>query len=139
MNVNELVADAAERAGANGAAPVGAQLDPSAPWVIGNIARLERALVVFATVLGGDVSMTASQTDGVIRGERVVRVDVRGDGPLAPPAAAALGVPTPVADPGPEAFDVHVARQIVAEHGGVVSTIPDTGAGSVIRIELPGV
>jgi hypothetical protein len=141
VNVNELVADAAERAGLDGAAPVAAQLDPSAPFVIGNVARLERALVVFAAALasGSEVSITASQTEGVIRGERVVRLDVRGDGELPGSAAAALGAATPVADPGPEAFDVHLARQIVAEHGGVVSTIPDTGAGSVIRIELPGV
>ena len=139
VNVNTMIADAAERAGADGAEPVAAQLDPSAPWVIGNVARLERALVVFAGALGGQVTITASQADGVIRGERVVCLDVRGEGPLAPRAAAALGAPMPADAPEPEAFDVHVARQIVAEHGGVVSTIADTGAGSVIRIELPGV
>jgi C4-dicarboxylate-specific signal transduction histidine kinase len=138
VNVNELVADAAARADADDA-PVEAQLDPSAPWVIGNVARLERALVTFVEALGSEVSIATSQVDGVIRGERVVRLDVRGDGPLAPRAAAALGAPLAEADPEPEAFDVHVARQIVAEHGGVVSVIPDTGAGSVIRIELPGV
>jgi hypothetical protein len=141
VNINELVADAAERAGADGAAPVAAELDPSAPWVIGNVARLERALVVFAAALASshEVSIVASQTDGVIRGERVVRVDVRGDGRLAPPAAAALGAASALDQAGPEAFDVHLARQIVAEHGGVVSTMVDPGAGSVIRIELPGV
>jgi len=139
VNVNELVADAADRAGADTDAPVAAQLDPSAPWVIGNAARLEQALVVFAGLLGPEVTMTAVETDGVIRGERVVRIDVRGDGPVPPSAAAALGATIPANEAGPEAFDVHLARQIVAEHGGVVSTIPDTGAGNVIRVELPGV
>lgn len=137
VNVNELVAQAAEHTDADAAA----QLDPGEPFVIGNVARLERALVVFAALLrdSRELTITASQTDGVIRGERVVRLDVRGDAPLAASAAAALGGTSPLADPGPEAFDVHVARQIVAEHGGVVSTIPDAGAGNVIRIELPGV
>jgi signal transduction histidine kinase len=139
VNVNELVADAVERAGADADAPVEARLDPGAPWVIGNVARLERALVAFVAALEPEVSITASQVEGVIRGERVVRLDVRGDGAVAPRAAAALGAPLAVDDAEPEAFEVHLARQIVAEHGGVVSVIPDTGAGSVIRIELPGV
>ena len=139
VTVNELITDAAERAGADTDAPVAAELDPSAPWVIGNAARLERALATFAGLMGPEVTITAMQTDGVIRGEHVVRIDVRGDEPLPPSAAAAPGATIPATEAGPEASDVHLARQIVAEHGGVVSTIPQTGAGSLIRVELPGV
>jgi signal transduction histidine kinase len=138
--VNELIAHAAERAGAMVGAPVAAQLDPSAPSIIGNAARLERALVLLAAALGGSrpVSIEAAQVDGVILGEMIVRLTVSGDSPL-PPAAAALGGPAPLAEPAAEALDVHLARQIVAEHGGAVSLVPDGEGGSIIRIELPAV
>ncbi len=138
--INDLIAHAAERAGAVASGPVVAQLDPSAPSVIGNAARLERALVTLATALSGTrpVSIEASQVDGVIQGETIVRLTVSGGSPL-PPAAAALGGPAPLAEPAAEALDVHLARQIVAEHGGAVSLMPDEDGGSVIRIELPGV
>jgi hypothetical protein len=138
--VNDIIAHAAERAGAVVGTPVAAQLDPSAPAVIGNSARLERALVTFAGALKGDrpVSMEASQVNGVIHGEMIVRVTVSGDRPL-PPAAAALGGLAPLAEPAAEALDVHLARQIVAEHGGTVSLVPDVDGGCAIRIELPAV
>jgi len=138
--VNELIAHAAERAGAVVGAPVVAQLDPSAPAIIGNAARLERAIVTLAAALGGSrpVSIEALQVDGVMLGEMVVRLTVTGDSPL-PPAAAALGGPAPLAEPAVEALDVHLARQIVAEHGGAVSLTPHADGGSVIRIELPAV
>jgi hypothetical protein len=138
--VNELVADAAERAGAVVGAAIGAQLDPSAPSVIGNAARLERALVTLVSAVGGSrpVAIEVSQVDGAILGEMVVRLTVTGDSPL-PPAAAALGGPAPLAEPAAEALDVHLARQVVAEHGGAVSLQMDGGGGSVIRIDLPAV
>jgi hypothetical protein len=138
--VNDLIAHAAERAGAVVGGPVAAQLDPSAPSVVGNAARLERALVTLVAAVGGGrpVSIEASQVDGVIQGETIVRLTVTGDSPL-PPAAAALGGPAPLAEPAVEALDVHLARQIVAEHGGAVSLTPDADGGSVIRIELPAV
>jgi hypothetical protein len=138
--INELIAHAAERAGAMVGAPVAAQLDPSAPSIIGNAARLERALVTLAAALGGSrpVSIEAAQVDGVILGEMIVRLTIFGDSPL-PPAAAALGGPAPLAEPVAEALDVHLARQIVAEHGGAVSLVQDEEGGSSIRIELPAV
>jgi hypothetical protein len=137
--VNELIAQAAHRAGAVLGTTVAAQLDPSAPSIVGNAARLERALVTLAAALGGGrpVSIQASQVDGVIVGEMVVRVTVTGASPL-PPAAAALGGPASLAEPAAEALDVHLARQIVAEHGGAVSLAAGP-AGGVIRIELPAV
>ena len=138
--VNELIAQAAERAGAIVGTEIAAQLDPSAPSVIGNAARLERALVTLVGAVGGErpVSIEAVQVEGVIQGEMIVRVTVTGDSPL-PPAAAALGGAAPLAEPAVEALDVHLARQIVAEHGGAVSFMPGAGGGSVIRIELPAV
>ncbi len=140
VGVNELIADAAERARAMVGAPVLAQLDPSAPSVIGNAARLERALVTFVAALGATrpLAIEASQVDGVIQGEMVVRLTVIGGSPL-PPAAAALGGPAPLAEPAAVSLDVHLARQIVAEHGGAVSLEPEASGGSVIRIELPAV
>jgi signal transduction histidine kinase len=138
--INELVAHAAERAGAVADAPVAAHLDPSAPSIIGNVARLERALVTLAAALRGSrpLSIRAAQVDGVIQGETIVRITVSGDSPL-PPAAAALGGRAPLAEPAAEALDVHLARQIVAEHGGAVSLVPDADGGSAILIELPAV
>jgi C4-dicarboxylate-specific signal transduction histidine kinase len=140
VNVNELIADAAERARAQGAVAVVAQLDPSAPCVIGNARRLERALVTLVGSLAGSQALTveASQADGVMHGEKVVRLEVRGDGELSPMAVAALGGATPLADSALD-LDVHLARQIVAEHGGAVSMAPSEDGGSVIRIELPAV
>jgi hypothetical protein len=137
--INDLVAQAAARAGAMVGGPVAAELDPSAPSVVGNAARLERALVTLVAAVGGSrpVSIEAAQVDGVIQGETVVRLTITGDSPL-PPAAAALGGPAPLAEPAVEALDVHLARQIVAEHGGAVSLVSTEG-GSVIRIELPAV
>ena len=138
--VNDLIAHAAERAGAMSGIEVAAQLDPSAPSVIGNAARLERALITLLGAVGGDrpISIQATQVDGVIQGETLVRVTVTGDTPL-PPAAAALGAVAPLAEPAVEALDVHLARQIVAEHGGAVSFTPNDDGASVIRIELPAV
>jgi signal transduction histidine kinase len=138
--VNDLLASAAERASAIVGSPVGTHLDASAPSIIGNVGRLERALATFAAALKGSrpVSIEAAQMDGVILGEMIVRVTVSGDSPL-PPAAAALGGRAPLAEPAAEALDVHLARQIVAEHGGTVSLMPDADGGSAIRIELPAV
>ena len=145
--INDLIANAAERAGSMVSAPVATQLDPNAPSVVGNAARLERALVTLVAAvgtgrgpLGGGrpVTIEATQVDGVILGEMIVRVTVSGDSPL-PPAAAALGGPAPLAEPAVEALDVHLARQIVAEHGGVVSLADGPEGGSVIKIELPAV
>ena len=138
--INDLIANAAERAGSMVSAPVATQLDPNAPSVVGNAARLERALVTLVAAVGGGrpVTIEATQVDGVILGEMIVRVTVTGDSPL-PPAAAALGGPAPLAEPAVEALDVHLARQIVAEHGGVVSLADGPEGGSVIKIELPAV
>ncbi len=138
--VNDLIAHAAERAGAMVGAAVATQLDPSAPAVIGNSVRLERALVTLVAAVNGErpLSIECAQVDGVIQGELIVRLTVSGDSPL-PPAAAALGGPAPLAEPAVEALDVHLARQIVAEHGGAVSFAPGPDGGSVIRIELPAV
>ena len=140
VEINDLVARAAERAGAIVGGPVATRLDPSLPAVIGNAPRLERAIVTFAAVLGGSrpVSIDAAQVEGVIVGETLVRVTVSGDSPL-PPAAAALGGPSPLAEPAAEALDVHLARQIVAEHGGMVSLTYDPDGAGVIRIEIPAV
>jgi signal transduction histidine kinase len=138
--VNDLIAQAAERAGAMVGAAVATQLDPSAPSVIGNSARLERALVTLVAAVNGErpLSIECCQVDGVIQGEVIVRLTVTGDSPL-PPAAAALGGPAPLAEPAAVSLDVHLARQIIAEHGGAVSLEPEAGGGSVIRIELPAV
>jgi hypothetical protein len=138
--VNDLIAHAAERAGAMSGVEVSTQLDPSAPSVIGNAARLERALITLLGAVGGDrpISIQAAHVDGVIQGETLVRVTVTGDTPP-PPAAAALGAAAPLAEPAVEALDVHLARQIVAEHGGAVSFNPNDDGAGVIRIELPAV
>jgi hypothetical protein len=140
VEINELIARAAERAGAVAGSTVATRLDPSLPAVIGNAARLERAIVAFASALSGSrpVSIDAAQVDGVIVGEMLVRVTVSGDSPL-PPAAAAFGGRSPLAEPAAEALDIHLARQIVAEHGGVASLGRDADGGGVIRIELPAV
>lgn len=140
VNVNELVAGASERARAHVAVAVVAHLDPSAPCVIGNAGRLERALVTLVASLGSSqaLSIEASQTDGVIQGEKIVRVEVRGDADLPSAAASALGGAAPLSD-GATDLDVHLARQIIAEHGGAVWTGPGAAGGSVIRIELPAV
>jgi K+-sensing histidine kinase KdpD len=53
-------------------------------------------------------------------------------------AVAALGGVVPLAESAVD-LDVHLARQIVAEHGGVVSIGPSEDGGSLIRIELPAV
>jgi hypothetical protein len=138
--VNEVIAHAAERAGAVVSAPVVTHLDPSASSVIGNSARLERALVTLIAAVGGGrpVSIQASLIDGVILGEMVARITVTGDRPE-PRAAAALGGPASIVEPAVEALDVHLARQIVAEHGGAVSLAEAPEGGCTIRVELPAV
>jgi hypothetical protein len=140
VEVNDLVARAAERASALIGAPVSTRLDPSVPAVIGNAARLERAIVTFAAALNGkrEVSIDAAQVEGAILGETLVRVIVSGATPL-PPAAAALGERTPLAEPAVEALDIHLARQIIAEHGGVTTLAPAIEGVGIIRIELPAV
>ena len=140
VNVNELIADAAERAGATAGVSIATRLDPSAPSVIGNAARLERAIVALTSALSGSrpVSIEASQIDGAIIGETLVRITVSGDSPL-PPAAAALGGRSPLAEPAAEALDIHLARQIIAEHGGIAMLVSAVDGAGVIRIELPAV
>jgi ADP-ribose pyrophosphatase YjhB (NUDIX family) len=141
VNVNHLVADAVARARAQATGAVVASLDPAAPAVFGTARRLEHALVTFVAALAssGAVAVAAAQVDGVIRGEKVVRLEVSGDGSLPMPAAVALGLAAPLAEPVAADLDMHLARQIVAEHGGAVWAGPGVNGGTVIRIELPAV
>ena len=138
--VNQLVADVAERARGTVAAPLSINFDGAAPSILGNARRLERALMTFVAALGGgpEVAMAVSQDGGVIRGETIVRLVISGGAPL-PAVAAALGGPAPLADPPTAALDVHLARQIVLEHGGAVSLESGTNGDGVLRIEFPAV
>jgi nitrogen-specific signal transduction histidine kinase len=139
VGINDVIADAAERAGAGTGMPVVTRLDPAAPMIVGNAARLQRALISFVVALASrPVSIDVAQADGVIQGEMVARITVTGGSPL-PSAAAALGGPARLAEPVVDTLGVHLARQIVAEHGGVVSLTSDADGRGVIRIELPEV
>jgi hypothetical protein len=139
VDINDVIADAAERAGAGTGMPVVTRLDPAAPMIVGNAARLQRALISFVAALASrPVSIDVAQTDGVIQGEMVARITVTGGSPL-PSAAAALGGPAQLAGPGADTLDVRLARQIVVEHGGIVSLTSDADGRGVIRIELPEV
>ncbi len=136
VDINDVIADAAQRAGAGTGMPVVARLDPTGPMIVGNAARLQRALISFVAVLASrPVSIDVVQADGVIQGEMIVRITVNGGSPL--PSAAALGGPAPLAEPVADTLGVHLARQIVAEHGGVVSLTSDADGRGVIQIELP--
>ena len=136
--VNDLVASVAEHVSAAVGVPVVAQTEPRNASIIGNTARLERALAAFLTALVGGPSLgiETAHVQGVIQGETIVRITVTGGSPL-PSVAAALGEPGPLAEPAAHPLDIHLARQIVAEHGGIVSLERDGDGHGVIRIELP--
>ena len=135
--VNDLVASVAEHVSAAVGVPVVTQT-PRDASIIGNTARLERALAAFLIALAGGPSLgiETAHVQGVIQGETIVRITVTGGSPL-PSVAAALGEPGPLAEPAARPLDIHLARQIVAEHGGIVSLERDGEGRGVIRIELP--
>ena len=95
-----------------------------------------RRLIVPAVILASSLGGSPPRLTTELLAQS--RVTVSGDSPL-PPAAAAFGGRSPLAEPAAEALDVHLARQIVAEHGGVASLGRDADGGGVIRIELPAV
>ncbi|HYE91910.1 MAG TPA: hypothetical protein VEA38_12855 [Terriglobales bacterium] len=135
-----LLATAAERVRAAVSVPVSVTADASGPSVVGNARRLERALVTLASAMGGGTALALSvdQIEGPIRGDVFARVTIAGGEPL-PEIAAALGTSPAPPEPAREVFEIVLARQIVAEHGGAVSLAPGAEGGAVLRVELPAV
>jgi len=147
VSVNDVVLHALSTAAAAG--PVSSQLDPRLPRVAADPAQLGDLLAILVDAVAavrdaggrpGAVVVRTSHHDGVMQGERVVRVLVTGD------EAAALDHARPVAlgpvaaalesgaEPRPA---LHRAAGLAREHGGVLCTASLLGGGVCYTLDLP--
>ncbi len=147
LSINDVVLRALSTAAAAG--PVASRLDPRLPRVAADPAQLGDLLdILLDAVVGvrdaggrpGTIIVQTSHHDGVMRGERVVRVVITDD-----------DVPTldqlrPVAiDPVPTAEEsgaaprvaLHRAAGLAREHGGILCTASLPGGGVCYTLDLP--
>lgn len=137
VNLNEVIARTLDivRPRLGPSVRLARQLEPDLPWVVGNERQLEQALVALlsypvsgpaASAELGTITVETCRRDGVLRGEDIVRLRIVDDGPgLGPDSETDL--------------DLLLARQIIAEHGGVLTVESPPDGGASFTVELPAV
>jgi signal transduction histidine kinase len=147
LSINDVVLHALATTAAAG--PVSSQLDPRLPLVVADPEQLNELLTILLDAVAnvrdaggrpGTIVVQTSHHDGVMRGERVVRVLVTDDDaaaldPLRPVAIA----PVPAAEEaGAEPrLALHRAAGLAREHGGVFCTAALPGGGVCYTLDLP--
>lgn len=147
VDLNELVAAVLGRPGVcPDGVPVVRRLQEGLPRLVADAAELgdaiAGALVALAALVPEGVRVIAVETSclpGPVRGEAILRLDIRYAGAVPPGLAAgelpglpgASGAATPPA--------LRRAARVVAEHGGVTSVAARAETGLALRLEFPAV
>jgi len=131
--------------------PVSRRLDPRLPWIAADPGRMHEVLTILFGAVGrireaagrsGAITVETTHGDGVLSGERVVRLLVTDDygqavDRLQPvPVLSVQHAGTPEAGTG---ADLRRAARLVKEHGGVLCSAPLPGGGVCFTLDLPGV
>jgi hypothetical protein len=146
LNVNDLllqVVDAPSGLWGDNAR-VTLHLDPEVPSVAGDPAQVAELLRILLSALAresegsdapGEITAETSHRDGVLRGEKVIRVALLAEHPyLSEPADSVHG-----RRPGPDpAADIDRAARIAKEHGGILFPAA-FAAGHGFTLDLPAV
>ena len=130
-------------------APVSRRLDPRLPWIAADPGQMHDVLtIVFGAVSrireaagrSGAITVETTHGDGVLSGERVVRLLVTDDYAQAvdqlQPVLSMLHPGTP---DGGRGADLRRAARLVKEHGGVLCSAPLPGGGVCFTLDLPAV
>lgn len=146
VGLNDLVIEALGSLGARArlGAGLGVVLDRTLPSVAGDPDRLREAIHALlvapmrareAASSPGGITVRTSHGPGVLRGDRVVRIDVAGE--ARPAGDGALEVerwPDPALR-----LSVYLASRIAHQHGGVLTATAPAGGGLTLSFELPAV
>jgi hypothetical protein len=146
LNVNDLLLQVVDAPGSawGDTARVTLHLDPELPSVAGDPAQVADLLRILLSALMraseasggfGDITVETSHRDGVLRGEKVIRVSlVAEDDRSFEPAEASPALAASL-DP---AIDVDRAARIAKEHGGILSPAV-LAEGRGFTLDLPAV
>ncbi len=147
LSLNDVVLHPLAAAAASG--PVSSQLDPRLPRVAADAEQINDLLSILLDVVAGvrdaggrpgAIIVRTSHHDGVMEGERVVRVLITDDDAttldqLRPVALSPLlAAEEAGAEPRPA---LHRAAGLAREHGGVLCTASLPGGGICFTLELP--
>jgi hypothetical protein len=147
LSLNDVVLHALAAAAASG--PVSSQLDPRLPRIAADAEQINDLLATLLEVVAGvrdaggrpgAIIVRTSHHEGVMEGERVVRVLITDDDTatldqLRPVALSpVLAIEEAGAEPRPA---LHRAAGLAREHGGVLCTASLPGGGICFTLELP--
>lgn len=153
VNLNDLIIQTVGRLAGQpaGMTPVSSRLDPGLPRIAGDPRRLQHVLIVLIAAVGsamgaagrpGVITVETSHGEGVLRGERVVRLLMTDDYSqvleqvrLVP----VLSFAYPKASDAGAAVDLRRAARLVREHGGVLCAASLAGGGVCFTLDLPAV
>lgn len=129
---------------------VSSRLDPRLPRVAADPGQMHDVLAILLATVGrlrdaagrsGAITVETTHGDGVLSGERVVRLLVTDDYAQAAdrlPSVPVLSFPRSEAPAGSDA-DLSRAAWLVKEHGGVLCSAPLPGGGVCFTLDLPAV
>lgn len=149
VNLNELILKTVGRLA--GATAVSSRLDPGLPQIAGDPRRLQYVLKVLIAAVAsameaagrpGVITVETSHGEGVLRGERVVRLLMTDDysqvlEQVRPVPVLSFARPEHSGS-GADA-DLRRAARLVREHGGVLCAAGLAGGGVCFTLDLPAV
>jgi signal transduction histidine kinase len=153
VNLNDLIIQTVGRLAGQpaGTTSVSGRLDPGLPRIAGDPRRLQHVLMVLIAAVGramgaagrpGVITVETSHGEGVLRGERVVRLLMTDDyskvlEQVRPVPVLPFARSEP-SDAGADA-DLRRAARLVREHGGVLCAASFAGGGVCFTLDLPAV
>lgn len=135
IDVREVLSARAETAG------VALAADPERTQLTGDGRRLKEALInlvgnaIEATPPGGRVEIRCVPTESRAGGACII-IEDNGRG-MTPEHLAQVGTPFFTTRPGGTGLGVHLARGVIAQHGGTVAFTSAPGVGTSVTITLP--
>jgi len=153
VNLNDLIIQTVGRLAGQpaGTKPVSSRLDPGLPRIAGDPRRLQHVLMVLIAAVGsamgasgrpGVITVETSHGEGVLRGERVVRLLMTDDYSQVLEQARpvpVLSLAHPVSSDAGADADLRRAAKLVREHGGVLCAASLAGGGVCFTLDLPAV